>query len=490
MATNKLIDLSRLSRFWDKVKNYIDSKITNLPAAQGGTDNTLVTTGDKYNWNNNDASNKVSKSGDTMTGRLYTSFNSAVAMGTYGAQANTIPDLCDELRFSSGCGGSANITTEYNNNSITIPTGWYNFLWIPHRSGGDSGEASGDNCNYGMCILTGMTVNGAYRIKYSNANIYVAYLDDGVADYWTTGTTTKIKIKINSTAAWMLAFVVTLYQGYRATRVFISGYNYGSNYWYDPSARLLGDTDNNERIKVYFGYDSANNLWVGFDGGNYTGVHIDSICNGYHQVNRGALFTITNVSDFGGTTQTTASPITRAYHASEADTATTAGNVTGTVAIANGGTGATTKANAGTNLGFNWSGKTTMPYWIWGGDSQGAYYVYRPYTICGLTLSGTTTNYTAKNFTISGATELVIVCRYSSKIFSTSVPYNTSIIGTSNQELWVGGGKGSSSAATGDAARCLCNIKLSGTTFTLQGVSCTNEGTMVQSGITWYVYYR
>ncbi len=70
MATNKLIDLSRLSRFWDKVKNYIDSKITNLPAAQGGTDNTLVTTGDKYNWNNNDASNKVSKSGDTMTGDL------------------------------------------------------------------------------------------------------------------------------------------------------------------------------------------------------------------------------------------------------------------------------------------------------------------------------------------------------------------------------------------------------------------------------------
>ena len=51
MATNKLIDLSRLSRFWDKVKIYID----NLLAS------------------------KVSKSGDTMSGDLH--FNNTSRQG-------------------------------------------------------------------------------------------------------------------------------------------------------------------------------------------------------------------------------------------------------------------------------------------------------------------------------------------------------------------------------------------------------------------------
>jgi len=72
-------------------------------------------------------SEKVDKSGDTMTGQLRTSFHSSVAVGSYGSSASTIPDLCEELRYSSGCMGSVNITTAYTNN-ITIPVGWYNFI--------------------------------------------------------------------------------------------------------------------------------------------------------------------------------------------------------------------------------------------------------------------------------------------------------------------------------------------------------------------------
>jgi hypothetical protein len=37
--------------------------------------------------------------------------------------------------------------------------------------------------------------------------------------YGSNGTTTKIKIKINSTSSWMLCFVVTLYQGYKASKI-------------------------------------------------------------------------------------------------------------------------------------------------------------------------------------------------------------------------------------------------------------------------------
>lgn len=122
--------------------------------------------------------------------------------------------------------------------------------------------------------------------------------------YGGTGNTTKIKIKINSTAAWMLSFVVTLYQGYRATSVLVSGYQYGTQHWYSPSAVVLGDSGN-AAINVYFGYDSTNNLWVGFDGGQYTGISIGNVTNGYTQIdNFAGLFTISNVSSLT-TLQTT-----------------------------------------------------------------------------------------------------------------------------------------------------------------------------------------
>ena len=116
-------------------------------------------------------SEKVDKSGDTMTGQLRTSFHSSVAVGSYGSSASTIPDLCEELRYSSGCMGSVNITTAYTNN-ITIPVGWYNFIWAPHRTGGTNGTAQGDNCNYGTLYLNGMTVDaGPFCIRYASEAI-------------------------------------------------------------------------------------------------------------------------------------------------------------------------------------------------------------------------------------------------------------------------------------------------------------------------------
>lgn len=116
-------------------------------------------------------STKVAKAGDTMTGQLKTSFKESVAMGSYEADANTIPNLVNELRYSSGCCGSVSITTAYSGSPSSVPTGWYNFLWIPHRSGGVNGAADGDNCNYGRLFLRGMTVNGEFEIRYSNNSI-------------------------------------------------------------------------------------------------------------------------------------------------------------------------------------------------------------------------------------------------------------------------------------------------------------------------------
>ena len=127
-----------------------------------------------------------------------------------------------------------------------------------------------------------------------------------------TATTSNIKIKINSTDTWMLCFVVTLYQGYRATKIMISGYNYSTTkQWYAPYAVMVADSVQRtsegiaEVIPVTFGYDGDNELWVAFSGGQYTGVTIDSVTNGYTQVldDINNLFTITFPSSVGGTSQ-------------------------------------------------------------------------------------------------------------------------------------------------------------------------------------------
>ena len=72
--------------------------------------------------------------------------------------------------------GSVNITSSYTNSGVTIAAGWYNYFYIPHRSGGQNGRVQGDNCNYGNLILTGMTVSNArYLIRFANGSIAKVY---------------------------------------------------------------------------------------------------------------------------------------------------------------------------------------------------------------------------------------------------------------------------------------------------------------------------
>ena len=122
--------------------------------------------------------------------------------------------------------------------------------------------------------------------------------------YSQSGNSGYYKIKINSTASWMFCFTIRVYQGYRATDIMVSGYNYGQYYWHDPSAVLMSDSDDGS-INVYFGYDSAWNLWVGIPASDYTGLDIFNVTNGYTQVSHENLFTITHQSSLTGTIQAT-----------------------------------------------------------------------------------------------------------------------------------------------------------------------------------------
>lgn len=103
---------------------------------------------------------------------LNTSFRDSIAMGSYGTAQSTVEGLVNEVRYSSGAMGSVSIGTAYTNGNVTISTGWYNFIYSPHRDGGLSGSAQGDNCNYGTLFLMGMTsFLGMYRIRISSSTI-------------------------------------------------------------------------------------------------------------------------------------------------------------------------------------------------------------------------------------------------------------------------------------------------------------------------------
>ena len=121
----------------------------------------------------NIATGYLKLSGGTMTGQLKTSFNGAVAIGSRESKQKTIENLCEEMRYSSGCMGSVVIETAYTHNGITIPTGWYTYIWVPHRNGGLNGEASGDNCNYGTLYLNSMTAvdtHNSFVVRYGYVN--------------------------------------------------------------------------------------------------------------------------------------------------------------------------------------------------------------------------------------------------------------------------------------------------------------------------------
>lgn len=196
--------------------------------------------------------------------------------------------------------------------------------------------------NYGYCYTSSYLNLGAgneknassppYVLGFNSSDNYIrsyqtAYLSVGYAQnvpypyssqahYGNTSSTAYYKISINSYTSWMLSFIVRVYQGYNSYDIRFSGYNYGSYFWYSPSAQLMGSTASN--ITVYFGHDSAYHLWVAIPGSSYSGVSVYNAVNGYTQVNMSEkdLFTVSAVSSLDGTIDSTQT-IYRPYYSNE-----------------------------------------------------------------------------------------------------------------------------------------------------------------------------
>ena len=107
-----------------------------------------------------------------VAGKLKLGALKQTAVGSYQSSQTTIPNLVNEVRFYSGGMGSVSIGTEYSRDSVTIPATWYNFLYLPHRDGGNNGAVSDDNHQYGTLILFGMVSNaGMFVLRISAGSI-------------------------------------------------------------------------------------------------------------------------------------------------------------------------------------------------------------------------------------------------------------------------------------------------------------------------------
>lgn len=112
----------------------------------------------------------IFKSGTTMTGELKLSYNDFVACGHYDSSQTSYSEFASEVKMSSGAMG----TVQLGSFSPIVGT-HYDYIYMPHRSGGTNGASNGDNTSYGSLLLF-------YNIwTPSEPGNYVANIKNGTA---------------------------------------------------------------------------------------------------------------------------------------------------------------------------------------------------------------------------------------------------------------------------------------------------------------------
>lgn len=151
----KFLDKTGLDTFWAKIKSTFQT-LGNLVTTSTGWSSTPSDTkypSEKLVKTSLDAKVSSIKKNETSI----TPTNGVVDIGymptTKEVESGSVQDTIQALRVvPGGAMGSVNLTAS-TVDSMSIPAGWYNYIWIPHRSG----QSSSDNRNYGTLILTPMT---------------------------------------------------------------------------------------------------------------------------------------------------------------------------------------------------------------------------------------------------------------------------------------------------------------------------------------------
>lgn len=143
--------------------------------AQSAIDNLQATLDSLQSQLNEIKSTYLPLTGGTVTGAVRLTktsynFNRGAIPGVKESSANTLLDLLTEVRYSNGQMGSVNFTSDYNS---AITHGWWLYLYIPHRIGGVDGAKAGDNTDWGVLFLMGMTVQlgKMYTVNFQNGAI-------------------------------------------------------------------------------------------------------------------------------------------------------------------------------------------------------------------------------------------------------------------------------------------------------------------------------
>lgn len=149
----------------------------------------------------------VNVSGDTMSGNLV--LDSSHHLEHLGGVVNfskrfedqsSIKGLINALRPLTGCSGSFNLTAQDG----VLNTGWYNFIWMPHREGGITGS---DNGNYGTMLLVPFVGGSAWIVNYNNGETSIRALawDENLAATTNTANAAKAKAEGNANSIQALA---------------------------------------------------------------------------------------------------------------------------------------------------------------------------------------------------------------------------------------------------------------------------------------------
>ena len=192
----------------------------------------------------------VNTSGDTMSGNLV--LDSSHHLEHLGGVVNfsrefgghtSINSLFDAVRHLTGCSGSFSLDAKDG----VLNTGWYNFIWIPHRNGGIGGN---DNNNFGTMLLVPFGGGSAWIINYNNAvqNRKALAWDDNLAPTTATANEAKAKAEANANSIQALSANLNA-SGYTATTrtvgVDLNGFTELGSFYFPSSAGCVNLPENN-----------------------------------------------------------------------------------------------------------------------------------------------------------------------------------------------------------------------------------------------------
>lgn len=139
------VDSNKLYLYWQKSEAYDEMSVTGLNIGS------YTCKGVTFSWGNTYV---TSNTGLTNVSKIDNYVN-CIELGSSTNTTYTIDSMWVDLQNKVGSTGSVYLNKKASGVGSGIATGWYNFIYMPHRSG----VGGGDNNLYGSIILTPMAAN-------------------------------------------------------------------------------------------------------------------------------------------------------------------------------------------------------------------------------------------------------------------------------------------------------------------------------------------